>query len=501
MTLLIALNRKGFLLSLIIPIIILYNCTGVKPDNIRVTAELNIGETQDIKINNGENVRLSLSGIQLIRDSIRGAIRDARVMITVNGQPAALSFGNYNLPVEVGNVQIDCPAIRALTGNSNMDFWSLSKDAIFRIWPKGSPFLKPGTFVYPIKQRWFANKTQAGNPPNWGNDPANKSIYYHAGYDIGGAEKINEVVSATEGIVVSAKGKTMDDYKDFSLRGLGWKDAVYILDNRGWFMLYAHLDSVDALINAGSKVKMGQRIGFIGKRGTSGGWVHLHFDIRNRDNLSGKFWVEDAYVYAWEAYVRQYKPALIAVARPHRLVWTEQEAVLDGSKSRSFKGTIVKYDWMFSDGTSATGPVQKKSYKMPGEYSEILKVTDSKGNTDYDFTTVEVVDRANPGVFPYIHASFFPTSGIRPGDPVHFRVRTFFRGDVLKCNTGEETWDFGDGTPTAKTRSVFDPKNQTGGEYAETLHSYSKPGHYIVRVERSNECGFRIFTHLNVEVE
>jgi murein DD-endopeptidase MepM/ murein hydrolase activator NlpD len=492
---------KSLFINVIALILLLSGCGIDKSTPLRVVSELNIGETQNVKLSNGEIIKLSLLGINEVRDSIRNAIREAEVMITVDGQEATLNFGNYNLPVEVGKVQIDCPAIKSLLSNAHMDFWSLTKDAIFRLWPKGSPFIQPGTFVYPLKQKWFASKTSAGNEPNGDSDPNVKSIYYHAGFDIGGVEGINEIVSATDGLIVSAKGKTLDDYKDLKLRGMGWKDAIYILDHRGWFILYAHLNSVDTLINAGEKVKKRQRIGFIGKQGTSGGWVHLHFDIRNRDNFSGKFWVEDAYVYAWEAYVRQYKPALVAVARPHRLVWTEQETVFDGTRSRSFEGTIVKYDWQFSDGTSATGPVQKKSYNLPGEYSEILKVTDSKGNIDYDFATVEVADRKNPGVFPYIHAGYYPSLGIKPGDQVHFRIRTFFRGDVLKCITGEETWDFGDGTPTAKTRSVFDPKNQTGGEYAETVHSYSKPGHYIVRVERSNACGFRTFTHLHVEVE
>jgi murein DD-endopeptidase MepM/ murein hydrolase activator NlpD len=423
------------------------------------------------------------------------------VRINVDGEEVTLSFGNYNLPVEVGKVQIDCPAIKALSADANMDFWGFSKDAIFRLWPKGSPYIQPGTFVYPVKQKWFSGKTQAGNPPNWGNDPANKKIYYHAGFDIGGAEGINEIVSATDGLVISAKGKTLEDYKELSLRAMGWTDAVYIVDKRGWFILYAHLDSVDTLINAGSKVKTGQTIGFIGKQSTSGGWVHLHFDIKTRETMSGKFWTEDAYVYAWDAYVRQYDPELIAVARPHRLVWTGQDAFFDGTKSKSFRGEIISYQWIFSDGTTAAGPVQKKSYNIPGEYSEILKVTDSKGNIDYDFAAVEVVDRTNPGIFPYIHASYFPTFGIKPGDPVHFRVRTFFRGSVLKCNAGEETWDFGDGSSPASVRSEFDPKNQTKGEYAETVHSYSKPGHYIVKVERSNDCGFITFTHLHVEVE
>lgn len=495
------MSKKYFIFSLVISLAILSCCTSQKIRTLRIITELNIGETQDVRLSNGETVKLALISIDEVRDSIRNAIRAAYVKVTVDGEEKILSFGNYNLPVEAGKVQIDCPAIKSLLQNANMDFWALKKDATFRLWPGGSPFIEPGTFVYPIKQKWFASKTQAGNPPNWGNDPSVKSIYYHAGFDIGAAEGINEVVSATDGIVVSAHGKVYEKYKDLNLRRMDATDGVYVLDKRGWFIRYSHLDSTDAALIAGEKVKMGQRIGFVGKQGSSGGWCHLHFDIKNSDNLSGTIAFEDAYVYAWEAYMNQYKPSIVAVARPHRLVWTGQQAVFDGTKSRSFKGDITSYEWTFSDGTRAAGPVQKKSYEIPGEYSEVLKVTDSKGNIDYDFGAVEVIDRQNPTIIPYMHASYYPSFGIKPGDSVRFRVRTFFRGPVAGCNTGEEVWDFGDGSPLVKVRSEFDEKHQNDGKYAETIHSFPRKGHYIVSVERTNECGFHTGTKLHVEVK
>jgi murein DD-endopeptidase MepM/ murein hydrolase activator NlpD len=242
---------------------------------------------------------------------------------------------------------------------------------------------------------------------------------------------------------------------------------------------------------------MGQRIGLIGKQGGSGGWVHLHFGISNKETSTGKWGTEDAYAYAWESYVNQYKPEMIAVARPHHLLWTGQEAILDGSKSKSFSGDIVRYEWSFSDGTSASGPVQKKRYEKPGEYSEILKITDSKGNVDYDFTSVYVHDRINPEkTFPTIQAAYHPSQNIKPGEPVTFLVRTF------NSDTGNEEWDFGDSSPFVKVKSeTVIRKEQTKGKFAETIHSYSKAGHYIVRVERSNQWGYKAITHLHVVVE
>jgi len=468
---------------------------------IRIVTELNIGESRDLKLSNGDIVKLSLLEINEVRDSICNAIRAAYVKVSVDGEVITLSYGNYNLPVTVGKVQIDCPVTKGYYSNSSRDGWVLSKDARFRLWPKGSPFIQPGTFVYPIKQKWFASKTQAGNAPNWGNDPADTSIYYHEGIDIGGSEGMEEIVSATDGLVISAKGKILEGFAYLNLRRMDAMDGVYVVDKRSWYIRYSHLDSIDPAIKPGVKVKKGQRIGFIGKQGSSGGWVHLHFDIKNADTFSGKIGIEDAYVYIWESYVQQYKPPLIAVARPHRLVWTGQEAVLDGRKSKSFAGNIVSYEWTFADGTTAEGPVQKKSYKKPGEYSEILKVTDSKGNIDYDFAAVEVIDRDSPRQVPTIHASYYPTFGIKPGDPVTFLVRTFIMGSISDCQAGNEVWDFRDGSPLVIVKSEFDQENVTQGKYAETIHKFSKPGHYIVTVERINECGFKSFVRLHVDVK
>jgi len=463
---------------------------------IRVVVELDIGESGDIRLSNGDVVKLELLEISEVRDSLRGGIRRAYVKVSVGGDEITLDAGNYNLPVAIGNVQIDCPAIKGYLANSNKDRWGLSKDARFRLWPKGLPYIYPGTFVCPVKQDWLASMSQSGNEPtyvDWGEDPANKTIYYHSGFDIGGAEGMDEVVSATDGLVISAKNEVLDGFDD--IPGDSRKDVVYVVDNRGWYIRYSHLDSVDPAIKPGNKVKMGQKIGFIGKQGHSGGWVHLHFEIKNKETSSGNWGTEDAYAYVWESYVNQYNPSLIAVARPHQLVWVGQKASLDGRKSRSFAGDIVSYQWTFNDGTTAAGAVQNKIYNKPGAYSEILKVTDSKGNVDYDFTVVQVFDKENPEKrIPAIHAGFYPTLGIQPGDPVAFFVRTFY-GD-----TGNETWDFGDGTPKLSVKSESIPKDPSQGKYAKAVHSFSNPGHYIVMVECSNEHGYQATAHLHVDV-
>ena len=56
---------------------------------------------------------------------------------------------------------------------------------------------------------------------------------------------------------------------------------------------------------------------------------------------------EERSVILWEAYLREHKPKLLAVARPHQLVATGQKVVLDGSRSWSAGGKLASYDWKF----------------------------------------------------------------------------------------------------------------------------------------------------------
>ena len=153
-------------------------------------------------------------------------------------RPTTLVSANYRLPVTVGGVQIDCPVTRGYYKNCDPfeDSWGLDKDARLRLWPAGSPWVAPGTFVYPIKQRWFAGATQMANEPSFvdgGDAPAGRPIYYHSGLDIGGCEGLVEVVSACDGLVVSAGGKALPEYPDIPFYKRGDYDYVYVLDVAG----------------------------------------------------------------------------------------------------------------------------------------------------------------------------------------------------------------------------------------------------------------------------
>lgn len=461
------------------------------------TVDLDVGESADITLSNGAAVRVKLLDLKETRDPVCFAVRRADVVVEIDGRRAELVSANYNLPKTVGAVQIDCPITKGNNENGEPSFWGLDKDARLRLWPAGSPLVTPGTFIYPVKQKWFATDTQMANEPVFvdGGDQAGKrKIYYHSGLDIGGSEGLVEVVAATDGLVVSV-GETVLEGHEQDTPVAPRYDVVYLLDARGWYYRYSHLKEIDKNLAPGRVLKMGDRIGLLGKEGGSGGWSHLHFEIKSRQP-SGKWGTEEGYAFLWEAYLRERRPKLIAVARPHQLIFAGDRVALDGGKSWSASGKIAAYQWQFSDGSKAEGPRVERSYPAPGRYAEILKIADEAGNVAYDFAVVQVVDREHPERHvPSIHANYSPTFDIRPGDAVTFKVRTF------NTTAGRETWDFGDGSPPVTVHSDGNAVKLAPDGYAQTTHRYAKPGDYLASVERTNEFGVKAVGRLHVRVE
>ncbi len=459
------------------------------------TVDLNIGETAEVKLHDTRTVKVTLLTLDETRDSVRQAVRRAQVTVRVEDSTVQLVSSTYNLPTTTGSIQIDCPVTKGYVQNSSKDnAWGLLKDARLRLWPAGSPWIRPDTFVYPTNLKWFSSDTQMGNVPCYVNAcdiPDSKNIYYHYGLDFGGAELLAHVYAATDGLVVSAGDHVLDGYKDTPVSPR--YDVVYVLDDRGWFYRYSHLAMIATPVIPGKRVRMGQPIGLLGKEGGSGGWSHLHFDIKSRQP-SGLWGTEDAYPFIWQAYQQQYKPDIIAVARPHHLVFTGQTVKLDATKSWSRSG-IKTYEWTFCDGKGAKGPQVDRVYDQPGQYNEIVKVTDSAGKAAWDFAVVYVIDRHKTDPLPpAIHASYYPTFGIQAGDEITFKVRSF------RTQHHRELWDFGDGSKPVTVCSDGNANVHNPDGYAVTTHRYQKPGDYIVTVSRANQLGHKAVTHLHVHV-
>ena len=461
--------------------------------------DLTIGELATVELADNSKAKVKLIDLKEELDSVAGAVRKAVVTVEVNGKRVNLVSGTYNLPWKVGGVQIDCPITKGYNVKGTPGSWGLDKDARLRLWPAESPWVAPDSFIYPAKQKWFATDTQMANDPVYvdgGEAPYKKSIYYHSGLDIGGSEGLVEVVSAVDGLVVSAAGETLPEHRRDTPVGPRY-DVVYLLDERGWYYRNSHLKEIDPRIKPGVRVKKGDRLGTLGKEGGSGGWTHLHFEIKSRQP-SGKWGTQEGYAFLWQAYLQANKPDVIAVARPHHLLWTGESVTLDGSKSWAAAGKVVKYEWTFGDGSTASGARVKRKYTTPGRHSETLKVTDGKGNVAYDFAVVIVYDREHPERhITTVHPNYHPTKGIRAGHPVTFKVRSFIQG---QSREGKEVWDFGDGSPKVEVRSDGNAVKLAPNGYAETVHRFKKPGDYLVRVERLNEFGVKASGNLWVRV-
>src|SRR5262249_12247102 len=236
----------------------------IKAPLVRVI-DLNTGDSPVVELCNGTKVTVRLHDVQEVRDDIRSAVRAARVKVAVDGKAVTLHSGNYHLPQSVATVRIDCPITKGYLNNSTEDAWGLEKEARLRLWPADLPLLRPGTFIYPARQRWFASATQMANEPVYvdgGEDPAVRKIYYHYGLDIGGAEALVQVVSATDGLVVSSGKSILDGYEKTPAQPR--YDVVYVLDEQGWYYRYSHLHSIDAAIKPGMKVQKGQKLGLLG---------------------------------------------------------------------------------------------------------------------------------------------------------------------------------------------------------------------------------------------
>jgi murein DD-endopeptidase MepM/ murein hydrolase activator NlpD len=462
---------------------------------LHINFDLNVGETQTGQLPGGQSITLKLVSVTEHVDGFNASIRSETVQIQLNGVNYTIDAGPYRLPVTLGGFQVDVTVTSGMVARAAEDRWGLAKRARLRVWPAGSSWLAPGTFAHPLRQRWFAGYTQTSNEPGYEVNNTTDPVYYHFGTDIGAAEGMFDVDAATSGTVVMAAGVFLSGYETHPGMRNPRPDVVTIMDGRNWFWRYSHLK--DIVVSPGDVVQMGQKIALVGKEGPSGGWAQLHFDC-TRMQPSGQWGIEDAYAFLWEGYRTEHSPQLIAVARPHQILWVGQQATLDASRSW---GSNLQFQWTFTDGESATGAKVTRTYNTPGYFSEIVKVTDGSGNVDYDFAGVLVMPSASP--IPWIGAAYAPTWGIKPGDPVTFKVRTFLSdGSAGNADTqGGETWDFGDGTPPVFVQSDgnVDPNAPNG--FAVTTHSFAHPGHYLVKAVHTRSDGLRSTTRLHVIVE
>ena len=124
---------RGILMM--IPILLFsISCKPKQLKRMNTVIEMNVGQTQDVMLVNGEVVKLAFNSMDIVRDSVRLGIRDVKLRISVDGQEAVIGSGNYYLPVIVGKVRIDCPVLKEHTATSS--YYTngvLGADARFRL--------------------------------------------------------------------------------------------------------------------------------------------------------------------------------------------------------------------------------------------------------------------------------------------------------------------------------------------------------------------------------
>src|SRR5262249_3240859 len=177
---------------------------GSTREPLQRVVDLDVGESRRVQLRGGSEVEVKLLALDETRDPIRDAVRRAMGKVEGDGHAIELIWATFHLPRTVAGVQVDCPITKGYTTNSDQDHWGLTKAARLRFWPAGSPWVEPGTFVYPVRQRWFASATQMANEPTYVDEferPTARRIYYHSGLDIGGAGGRGGVGAAPGGVV------------------------------------------------------------------------------------------------------------------------------------------------------------------------------------------------------------------------------------------------------------------------------------------------------------
>jgi PKD repeat protein len=123
---------------------------------------------------------------------------------------------------------------------------------------------------------------------------------------------------------------------------------------------------------------------------------------------------------------------------------------------------IVKYEWQFGTGRSATGMIVSKSYDTPGAYNVTLTVTDDAGNVGVATQTV-TVGTTSPGGLTAAF-TFSPTSPAA-NVPVNFNASSSTGSAAI----ASYMWDFGDGHTTTTSTPTVSHTYTANGTFVVTL--------------------------------
>lgn len=418
-------------------------------------AHLDPGEERSFRLRDGTERKVRLLSVEESADSVLRLARRAEVAVEVDGRRADLESGPYALPMEVAGLRIQADTTTA--------WLELPKRVQLSLWDAADPIVDAERFAFPLPgYRLFSHGMQAYNEPvhlgDRDGDPVGQCFHHNYGVDFAGYEGREKVVSAIDGEVVQVD------------RGEG---TLVVRDGRGASIVYGHLDSILSGIRVGSRVARGEWVGMLGRRGGSGNFSHLHVGIYldEGERTSGRS-NRHVNLYPWlvAAYRAGRGPELLAVARPHQTARVGETVVFDGTRSIPGRSPIARYEWAFEDGSRVSAPRAERAYARPGAYVAALWVEDRDGRRDVDFARVKVFSReTTEDAIPTLFATYWPTTGVRPGDPVDFRI--WPQGGRIQ---GIRV-DFGDGAAL-----------EGYAPYSAVAHKFRAPGIYVVTVSGSS---------------
>ncbi|KAB2841507.1 MAG: PKD domain-containing protein, partial [Melioribacteraceae bacterium] len=142
------------------------------------------------------------------------------------------------------------------------------------------------------------------------------------------------------------------------------------------------------------------------------------------------------------------------------ILTSSSEVEFDASASIDTDGKIINYEWNFGDGSTEKGIKTKHVYANPGVYKVTLKVTDdSELENDHNSSSIKITVNHKP------IADAGPDIITEPGKEIKFNAGNSVDpdGEIILYN-----WDFGDGN---------------FAEGIESVHVYSNPGKYTVRLK------------------
>lgn len=412
---------------------------------------LDLDEAHVFRLKDGTTRTIRLKSVKEFKDSVIGLVRRAEVVVEIDGKPRTLVCAPYVMPTEVAGLRIQADTTSA--------WLEIPKRVQFSLWDATDAIVNTDLFCFPLPDyRLFSHGIQAYNEPvhlgHRDGDPQGQRFHHNYGVDLAGYEGRQKVVSCIDGVVVRADSEA---------------GTLAIRDDRGFILVYGHLDAILSEIRQGTPVKRGQWVGMLGRRGASGNFSHLHVgSYLSESAMLADGMNRNLNLYPWlvAAHDRASGTKLRAVARPHHTVRIGEAVQFDGTNSMARGSNIASYRWEFHDGTHVNGPKAKKVYEEPGCYMATLRIQNDQGSTDVDFCKVKVFsDPAPEAVIPTLFATCKPAGIVQVGQLVSFRIWPQGSGaEAIEV-------DFGDGERSGNYRP-----------YSAISHTFRKPGIHVVTV-------------------